>query len=39
MGSPPTELIDVGTSDGPERLRELVGAPEAYTRRGRQSAG
>ncbi|AIT06828.1 MobA [Sphingomonas taxi] len=35
----PAELIDVDTPEELERLRELVGAPEAYTRRGRQSVG
>ncbi|MCP3734927.1 nucleotidyltransferase family protein [Sphingomonas sp. RP10(2022)] len=31
----PAELIDVDTPEELERLRELVGAPEAYTRRRR----
>lgn len=31
----PAELIDVDTPDELERLRQLVGAPEAYTRRRR----
>jgi molybdenum cofactor cytidylyltransferase len=35
----PAELIDVDTPEELERLRELVHAPEAYTRRGRQSSG
>jgi molybdenum cofactor cytidylyltransferase len=35
----PAELIDVDTPEELERLRELVHAPEAYTRRGRQSFG
>ncbi|MGU3315830.1 nucleotidyltransferase family protein [Sphingomonas sp. M6A6_1c] len=35
----PAELIDVDTPEELERLRELVHAPEAHTRRGRQSFG
>ena len=35
----PAELIDVDTPEELEHLRELVHAPEAYTRRGRQSFG
>ncbi|RZL57269.1 MAG: nucleotidyltransferase family protein, partial [Sphingomonas sp.] len=35
----PAELIDVDTPEELERLRELVHAPEAHTRRGRPSFG